>query len=36
MCVTVVRFTPKEKKSVEEYAAMLRQVMPVYANATGL
>ena len=36
MCVTVVRFTPKEKKSVEEYAAMLRQVMTVYANATGL
>ena len=36
MCVTVVRFTPIEKRTVEQYAALLRQVMPVFANAAGL
>ena len=36
MCVTLVRFTPVEKRTVEEYAALLREVMPVYASAPGL
>ena len=36
MCVTVVRFTPVEKRTVEAYAALLREVMPVFANAPGL
>ncbi len=36
MCVTIVRFTPVEKRTVAEYAALLREVMPVFANAPGL
>ena len=36
MCLTVVRFTPKEKRTVEEYAALLRKMMPVFQNAAGL
>ena len=36
MCVSIVRFTPLEKLSPEEYAASLRKVMPVYQGAAGL
>lgn len=36
MCVTIVRFTPKEKMAKGEYASFLREVMPVYENAIGL
>ncbi len=36
MCVSLVRFTPLEKMSPEEYAAFLRKVMPAYQGAAGL
>ena len=35
-CVTLVRFTPKEKRSPEDYQKFLESVMHVYEGAEGL
>ncbi|WP_417319741.1 hypothetical protein [Emcibacter sp.] len=35
-CVTLVRFSPKEKRPSGEYKKFLESIMPVYASAEGL
>ena len=36
MCMTVVRFTPTEDRTREEYIALLQRMMPVFSSAPGL